>query len=494
MAYTSRSTATILLIPTVLLATALVGLANPGNPDPKAPDAAAIVEAIIAQESKIHRFPRIWIRTKGTWTQTEKGIQAALRRIKRETGEDKVPPDRLDEVRPSWEERGELIFDETRVAITSERLGTWKHRAVWNGTIGKSLWDSKDSACLAIDDRCSFFQHPPSLGWLKLGTHRFWWSDRDVWTGYGPPSDFDYVGRTKFRDHDCFVLQNGSWAKLYIDAENHRLRGMTTSIFEHYFEDYRQVAPGLLVPWKHGYTVFAKDEGKTFRSVRRDIEITDFKIMPELDDDLFAMKPPEGALTTDSRFQPALHYRFKADRTEEELEQLRRRQHADQVLLQDKIMYQKTRLLAMLATPAPELPDQTWLNSPPLSWQDVAGRMVILDFFSAGCAPCRSGIEQLVKLHKEGESTGITIIGVHTPTENIDGVRAFLEEMRIKYPVVIEPYSESPVSGFGKVSKQYAAGYLPNIVLIDTHGCVDSFGSVTQVIAAARRLARKASR
>jgi thiol-disulfide isomerase/thioredoxin len=80
-----------------------------------------------------------------------------------------------------------------------------------------------------------------------------------------------------------------------------------------------------------------------------------------------------------------------------------------------------------------------WINSGPINFADLRGKIVLLDFWTFCCINCHHVLPDLAKLEKKYENE-LVVIGVHTPkftaeadTENL---RQKVREYRIKHPVV----------------------------------------------------------
>src|SRR5262249_39573658 len=70
---------------------------------------------------------------------------------------------------------------------------------------------------------------------------------------------------------------------------------------------------------------------------------------------------------------------------------------------------------ALSGTPAPEFPRAAGLNSGPLTWESLRGKVVILDFWAEWCGPCRTDFPRLSRLHEARGSNGLTVVGIHPP-------------------------------------------------------------------------------
>ncbi|MFH1524379.1 MAG: redoxin domain-containing protein [Chloroflexota bacterium] len=117
--------------------------------------------------------------------------------------------------------------------------------------------------------------------------------------------------------------------------------------------------------------------------------------------------------------------------------------------------------------PAPELTNDTWLNSAqPLRLADLHGKVVLLEMWTFGCINCRHTIPQLNTWYKTYASQGLIIIGNHYPKFSYEADLANLEQavhdLKIEYPVAQDNQ--------GATWKAYNNNYWPAIYLIDKSG------------------------
>ena len=119
---------------------------------------------------------------------------------------------------------------------------------------------------------------------------------------------------------------------------------------------------------------------------------------------------------------------------------------------------------------APGLP---WLNvERPLTFDDLQGKMVILDFWTYGCINCIHVLADLKRL-EEKYGHQLLVIGVHTPKfdneKNLETVRNIVVRYGIDHPVVNDVDS--------MLATKYGMRAWPTRVLIDPAGTV--LGRVT---------------
>ncbi len=68
---------------------------------------------------------------------------------------------------------------------------------------------------------------------------------------------------------------------------------------------------------------------------------------------------------------------------------------------------------------------------------DERGNIVMLNFWATWCAPCREEIPVLVKLSDKHKSKGVKVVGVSVDSENLDGIKEFIKDYKMKYSVVL---------------------------------------------------------
>ncbi len=95
---------------------------------------------------------------------------------------------------------------------------------------------------------------------------------------------------------------------------------------------------------------------------------------------------------------------------------------------------------------------------------DLAGKVVVVNFWATWCIPCRAEMPSMQHLHERHAGDDLVVLGVSVDVGGAGPVRAFLEERHITYPVgrVTEPLRRA----FGGI-----AG-IPTTFVIDRHGIV----------------------
>jgi cytochrome c biogenesis protein CcdA/thiol-disulfide isomerase/thioredoxin len=83
-----------------------------------------------------------------------------------------------------------------------------------------------------------------------------------------------------------------------------------------------------------------------------------------------------------------------------------------------------------------------WINSEPLQSEDLAGKVVLLDFWTYSCINCLRTLPYVRAWHEKYKDRGLVVIGVHTPEfafEKLpDNVRKAVKDLQITYPVAMD--------------------------------------------------------
>jgi len=109
-----------------------------------------------------------------------------------------------------------------------------------------------------------------------------------------------------------------------------------------------------------------------------------------------------------------------------------------------------------------------WLNSTPLTWEDLRGKVVLLDFWTFDCWNCYRSFPWMNAMEARLAPQGLQIIGVHTPEFEHEKIKSNIEakirEFGLHHPVMID----------NDVSYWRAMGnrYWPAFYIIDKQGDV----------------------
>lgn len=81
-----------------------------------------------------------------------------------------------------------------------------------------------------------------------------------------------------------------------------------------------------------------------------------------------------------------------------------------------------------------------WLNSPPLTLQQLRGKVVLVDFWTYTCINCIHTLPYVKRWHERYKDQGLTVVGVHTPEfpeeKSLENLKDATRRLDIHYPVV----------------------------------------------------------
>jgi thiol-disulfide isomerase/thioredoxin len=103
----------------------------------------------------------------------------------------------------------------------------------------------------------------------------------------------------------------------------------------------------------------------------------------------------------------------------------------------------------------PELDGREWTASRQM------GDVLVLNFWATWCPPCRAETPDLVKMANEYAPRGVSFAGVCLDGDNESAVRAFVQQQKIPYPILLSR---------GKTRFPVNVGTIPVTLLVDRQG------------------------
>jgi thiol-disulfide isomerase/thioredoxin len=128
-------------------------------------------------------------------------------------------------------------------------------------------------------------------------------------------------------------------------------------------------------------------------------------------------------------------------------------------------------LVSTRASASDQLPDPVsataqWLNSPPLTSEDLRGKVVLVEFWTYGCINCQHTLPYVKAWSAKYRQDGLLVVGVHTPEFAFEKDRGNVEravrDLGITYPVVMDNQYE--------IWNAYKNRYWPAQYLMDARG------------------------
>lgn len=103
-----------------------------------------------------------------------------------------------------------------------------------------------------------------------------------------------------------------------------------------------------------------------------------------------------------------------------------------------------------------------------LSSSQLTGVVVVMNFWYAGCAPCRAEAPDLVALNKKYQGQGVQFVGVNV-RDTAASALAFDRTFKIDWPSILDSASGSVLLSFSGVVSPQA---VPTTLVIDREGKV----------------------
>jgi len=107
-----------------------------------------------------------------------------------------------------------------------------------------------------------------------------------------------------------------------------------------------------------------------------------------------------------------------------------------------------------------------WLNSPPLTAEELRGKVVLVDFWTYTCINWLRTLAYVRAWAEEYQERGLVVVGVHTPEfpfeRDIDDVRRAAKDMNVWYPIALDSDYE--------VWRAFSNRYWPAVYVADAEG------------------------
>lgn len=103
------------------------------------------------------------------------------------------------------------------------------------------------------------------------------------------------------------------------------------------------------------------------------------------------------------------------------------------------------------------------------SSDELLGAVTVVNFWYAGCAPCRAEAADLVKVYGEFAPSGVKFLGVNTRDQSAQAVQ-FAKEFGVEYPSVMD--SEGDRAAQRAFAGQVPLNAVPTTLVLDREGRV----------------------
>lgn len=94
-------------------------------------------------------------------------------------------------------------------------------------------------------------------------------------------------------------------------------------------------------------------------------------------------------------------------------------------------------------SPAPDFQGiEAWINSEPLSIEELRGKVVLIEFWTYSCINCQRDIPHINETYAKYKDQGLVVVGVHTPEfrfeRKLENVQQAVTNYGITYPVALD--------------------------------------------------------
>lgn len=102
------------------------------------------------------------------------------------------------------------------------------------------------------------------------------------------------------------------------------------------------------------------------------------------------------------------------------------------------------------------------LDGKPFDTAAEKGNVVLINVWATWCGPCRYEIPELQVLHNKYAARGFKVVGVSVDESGVEGVKQFVDENKITYPIALDAE--------GRIANVLRTMVLPTSVIVGRDG------------------------
>lgn len=125
----------------------------------------------------------------------------------------------------------------------------------------------------------------------------------------------------------------------------------------------------------------------------------------------------------------------------------------------DKLEGKRARELAGL---------EDWIGTDARDWDDLSGKVVLLDFWATWCGPCQAEIPKVQALHRDLGAKGFVALGVHA-SRGFEKMEAFVKKEGLTYAFAADKT--------GAFYNEYSIRFVPTYMVVDKRGILRVAGA-----------------
>jgi thiol-disulfide isomerase/thioredoxin len=244
------------------------------------------------------------------------------------------------------------------------------------------------------------------------------------------------------------------------------------------FEDYREISPGVWLPFRETRTFpHASQTVQGKRLLRRsELVVEEVRTDLNLADRCTKLLPTEGDHVQDQRFIVPIDYEYGGRFSDDnEIRKLAQAQYSKMLEGQEFINRLTGPIAAMAGKPAPALPAVGWVGGRPPA---VTGKPYLLHFWATWRSACEDDFPRLRTL----AAKGATVLGMHPPGTSSDEILKVTRDQKLGYPTLLAGPEGNHVNRV--TIGGYPAGLFPYCIVVDAQGRVAAHGSLADVLRA----------
>ena len=114
----------------------------------------------------------------------------------------------------------------------------------------------------------------------------------------------------------------------------------------------------------------------------------------------------------------------------------------------------------------------TWLNTTPLTKEDLKGKFVLLDFWASWCLPCRESNPHLIELYKRYHKAGFDVIAIAEDDDAVTSWKKAIQKDGTALWHNVLSGRKGNKSSPNSITYKFSIGALPTKILIDKNGTI----------------------
>ena len=159
---------------------------------------------------------------------------------------------------------------------------------------------------------------------------------------------------------------------------------------------------------------------------------------------------------------------------------------ADAIAFADAMPSRNRAIEPVLKTgqPAPAIKPASWLDrNGPIAPPDLAGKVVLVDFWGISCGPCVAELPEVQATadHFASRSKDFVLVGLHNSGDTVEQVAEFARKRGLTYQLAVDRPTDAD-GWFGATFKDYGVRAIPGAAVIDRQGKVVFVGRFPEAL------------